>query len=69
MTKVKIWDVITRKTRMVEETDSLVTCLDCGRTWDDSIVTGITPTPAARCPFEGMRRLPVSKRHSMEIEK
>ena len=31
----------------------LVTCGTCGRTWDDSIVTGMTPAPAARCPFEG----------------
>lgn len=29
------------------------TCGHCGLTWDDGIVTGITPTPAARCPFEG----------------
>jgi len=27
-------------------------CGDCGRGWDDSVVTSVTPTPAARCPFE-----------------
>ena len=31
------------------------TCGSCGRTWDDGHVTGVTPTPSARCPFEGMR--------------
>ena len=28
------------------------TCGTCGRTWDDSIITGMTPAPSARCPFE-----------------
>jgi hypothetical protein len=23
----------------------------CGLSWDDSIVTGITPAPSGRCPF------------------
>lgn len=27
-------------------------CLTCGRAWDDAKSTAITPTPAARCPFE-----------------
>ena len=27
-------------------------CGTCGRGWDDSISTSVTPTPAARCPFE-----------------
>ncbi len=25
---------------------------NCGLSWDDSIITGMTPTPSARCPFE-----------------
>jgi hypothetical protein len=29
-----------------------VTCGTCGRTWDDAVVTSVTPTPSARCPFE-----------------
>jgi hypothetical protein len=29
-----------------------VTCGTCGRTWDDKVPTGVTPAPAARCPFE-----------------
>lgn len=31
---------------------TLCTCGTCGRSWDDSIVTSMTPAPAARCPFE-----------------
>ncbi len=31
------------------------TCGSCGRTWDDGHVTGVTPAPSARCPFEYMR--------------
>lgn len=29
-----------------------VMCSHCGRTWDDSVSTGITPAPSGRCPFE-----------------
>ncbi len=32
------------------------TCGACGRTWDDSVVTGLTPAPSARCPFEHMHK-------------
>ncbi len=53
---VKVWDVVTRRTKMVKNHSGIVTCNDCGRSWDDTIVTGVTPAPAARCPFEGMRR-------------
>lgn len=28
------------------------TCGHCGRTWDDGHVSGYTPTPSGRCPFE-----------------
>lgn len=28
------------------------TCGVCGLTWDDAIITFLTPTPAGRCPFE-----------------
>ena len=27
-------------------------CGTCGRGWDDTVSTAVTPTPAARCPFE-----------------
>jgi hypothetical protein len=27
-------------------------CGTCGRAWDDSVSTAVTPTPAGRCPFE-----------------
>ncbi len=29
-----------------------MTCGACGLSWDDSLVTSMTPTPSARCPFE-----------------
>jgi hypothetical protein len=31
---------------------SVVTCGECGRQWDDSVITSLTPAPAARCPYE-----------------
>lgn len=30
----------------------VVTCGDCHRSWDDAVVTSMTPAPSARCPFE-----------------
>lgn len=33
-------------------TTDYVTCGACGLTWDDSVPTGLTPAPSARCPFE-----------------
>lgn len=31
---------------------TLATCGTCGRSWDDDIITAMTPAPGARCPFE-----------------
>ena len=31
---------------------AMVTCGTCGRSWDDAVVTSMTPAPSARCPFE-----------------
>lgn len=30
----------------------VVTCGVCGRSWDNSVSTGLTPIPSGRCPFE-----------------
>jgi hypothetical protein len=30
----------------------VATCGECGRQWDDSVITSLTPAPAARCPYE-----------------
>jgi hypothetical protein len=35
-----------------EPSDAVVTCGVCARSWDDTIVTALTPVPGARCPFE-----------------
>ncbi len=35
-----------------DEAESLGTCGTCGRSWDDAKVTGMTPVPSGRCPFE-----------------
>jgi hypothetical protein len=32
--------------------EGIATCGECGRSWDDSVSTSMTPTPAGRCPFE-----------------
>lgn len=31
---------------------SVATCGHCGRSWNDALSSGITPTPSGRCPFE-----------------
>lgn len=28
------------------------TCGTCGLSWDDNLITGLTPVPSGRCPFE-----------------
>lgn len=35
-----------------EPAHGLSTCGHCRRTWDDDHVSGTTPTPSGRCPFE-----------------
>lgn len=32
--------------------DNATVCYTCGRAWDDTVSTHVTPTPAGRCPFE-----------------
>lgn len=56
--QVKVWDVLTKRTRWVESHQHIATCGQCGRSWDDSVVTHCTPAPSARCPFEGMKHIP-----------
>jgi hypothetical protein len=35
-----------------QRAEERTTCGYCGLSWDDAIVTSMTPTPSARCPFE-----------------
>lgn len=35
-----------------DEATERMTCGECGRSWDDAVVTSYTPAPSARCPFE-----------------
>jgi hypothetical protein len=37
-----------------EEAAAPTTCGTCGRTWDDAVITSMTPAPSARCPFESL---------------
>lgn len=30
----------------------IATCGTCGRSWNDAAISGRTPAPSARCPFE-----------------
>jgi hypothetical protein len=39
-------------TPTLDQTTGLTQCWTCGRYWDDSKPTSLTPAPAARCPFE-----------------
>ncbi len=36
----------------VDAPEGFARCLGCGRAWDDSKSTGLTPVPSGRCPFE-----------------
>jgi len=35
-----------------QEAGDRATCGTCGLSWDDAVITGMTPAPSARCPFE-----------------
>lgn len=35
-----------------QKAEDRVTCGHCGLSWDDAIITSMTPAPSARCPFE-----------------
>lgn len=39
-------------TKAYAKAEDLVTCGECGRSWDDAVPTSWTPAPSARCPFE-----------------
>lgn len=43
---------VLRTDREKASAKDLVTCGSCGRSWDDAVITGVTPAPSARCPFE-----------------
>ena len=34
----------------------VLTCGSCGRSWDDSVATSMTPAPSGRCPFEAFEQ-------------
>lgn len=38
--------------RDAEQRRELAQCGTCERYWDDGMVTGMTPVPSGRCPFE-----------------
>lgn len=32
--------------------EDIATCGNCGTSWNDALITGRTPAPSARCPYE-----------------
>jgi hypothetical protein len=34
----------------------LATCGQCELSWDDAVITSMTPAPSARCPFEAFHK-------------
>lgn len=32
--------------------EDIATCGTCGMSWNDALITGSTPAPSARCPYE-----------------
>jgi hypothetical protein len=43
---------VLRTAKQKARAKDVATCGTCGRSWDDGISTGMTPTPSGRCPFE-----------------
>lgn len=50
--QIRLHSVITGRAYYAKPHAGIATCGACGRSWNDARVTGITPAPAARCPFE-----------------
>ena len=46
----KTWEV--QPLKPGQKAAAKATCGHCGLSWDDGKVTGMTPAPSARCPFE-----------------
>lgn len=42
-----------------DEAIDRATCGHCGLSWDDAVVTSMTPAPSARCPFEAFHHYTV----------
>lgn len=32
--------------------EDIATCGTCGKSWNDALITGRTPAPSGRCPYE-----------------
>lgn len=48
-----------------EQAEDQTTCFTCGLSWDDAIVTSMTPAPGARCPFEEFHKeQPTAAQHT-----
>jgi len=45
-----------RPLRAGQDAKARATCGECGLSWDDGIVTSMTPAPSARCPFESFHK-------------
>lgn len=48
---------------------AVTTCGECGRSWDDAVVTGWTPAPSARCPFEYEHEQEYVGRHRLDSKR
>lgn len=46
----------------------MMTCGECGRSWDDAIPTSYTPSPSARCPFEYFHEAPKPERKPAPVK-
>jgi len=42
-----------RTQKQKDRAEQVATCGHCELSWDDGKITGMTPTPSGRCPFEG----------------
>lgn len=52
--------------RAGQQAKDRATCGTCGRSWDDGKVTGMTPAPSGRCPFESFHEVSAGRRAEFE---
>ena len=50
-----------------KEIVDVMTCGQCGRSWNDAAISQWTPTPSGRCPFEYEHVYPETDDHNMVV--
>lgn len=54
-----------RKDENGNTVEDIATCGECGKSWNDALVSGSTPAPSGRCPYEGIHE-EIAELHALQ---